>query len=192
MYRALALLAFFVCAGAQAESQQCTTIASVPVTISVPGSYCFTGDLASGSGTAISIQADNVVLDLNGHTLSGPGGTGATGIASNLRRGLRIRNGTLRGFGNAVYIDDHSSPFSYGGVSSRHEVSDLRIEGAYTAISVVGAYSSIHHNTIMDSAQYGIFSATISGAGSGAVHILANQDFNTGSASATNPVNGIY
>src|SRR3569623_532634 len=127
MYRALALLAYFVCAGAQAESQQCTTIASVPVTISVPGSYCFTGDLASGSGTAISNQADNEEQDLNG---------------------------TLRGVGNAVYIDDHSSPFSYGGVSSRHEVSDLRIEGAYTAISVVGAYSSIHHHPLMDSAQY--------------------------------------
>lgn len=191
MYRALALLALFVCASAQAETLQCTTVTSVPLTISASGSYCLTGNLASSSGTAITIQADNVVLDLNGHTLSGPGGTSSIGISSNMRRGLRIRNGTLRGFANAVFIDDHNSPFTYGGVSSRHEVDDLRIEGAYTAISVVGSYSSIHHNTIMDSAQYGIFSATVSGTGSGAVNILANQVFNTGSASAANPVYGI-
>jgi hypothetical protein len=191
MYRTPALLALFVCASAQSESLQCTAIASVPLTISVPGSYCLTGNLASSSGTAISIQTDNVVLDLNGHTLSGPGGTSAIGIASNMRRGLRIRNGTLRGFGNAVLIDDHNSPFTYGGVSSRHEVNDLRVEGAYTAITVVGSYSSIHNNTIMDSAQYGIFSATISGAGSGAVNILSNQIFNTGTASAANPVYAI-
>jgi len=191
MHRALALLALFACASTQAETQQCTTITSVPLTISASGSYCLTGNLASSSGTAITIQADNVVLDLNGHTLSGPGGSSSIGIASNLRRGLRIHNGTLRGFTNAVFIDDHNSPFTYGGVSSRHEVNDLRIEGAYTAISVVGSYSSIHHNTIMDSTQYGIFSASISGAGSGAVNILANQIFNTGSTSAANPVYGI-
>jgi hypothetical protein len=192
MYRTIALLALFSCASVQAESLQCTTISSVPLTISAPGSYCLTGDLAISSGTAINIQSDNVVLDLNGHTLSGPGGSASTtGIFSNMRRGVRVHNGTLRGFLNGVLIDDHNSPFTYGGVSSRHEVNDLRVEGAYTGISVVGSYSSVHHNIVIGSAQIGIFTATISGTGSGAVNVLANQVFNTGSTSAANPVYGI-
>lgn len=192
MHRSVALLALCACASVQAgESLQCTTITSVPITISAAGSYCLTGDLAVGSGTAITLQADNVLLDLNGHTLSGPGGSNSTGIYANVHRGLRIRNGTVRNFSNGVLIDDHNSPFTYAGVSSRHEVNDLRVEAAYTGISVVGAYSSIHHNVVMDTAQIGIFTATISGTGSGAVHVVANQVFNTGTTAATNPVYGI-
>jgi len=190
MHRALALLALFACAWVQAETLQCTAVSSVPLTISAPGSYCLTGDLVS-SGTAITIQADNVVLDLNGHTLTGSGGGTTYGVYSNMHRGLRIRNGTLRGYSNPIYIDDRNSPFTYAGISSRHELSDLRIEGGVAAIALVGHYSSIHHNTLMDSTQYGIYATTISGSGSGAVNILANQVFNTGTTAAGSPVYGI-
>lgn len=193
MHRTVVLIALFACASVQAgESLQCTTITSVPITISAAGSYCLTGDLTTSATTAITIQADNVVLDLNNHTLRGPGGSGSNGIYANQHRGLRIHNGTLRGFANAINIDDHNSPFTYGGVSSRHEVNDLHVEGAYTGITVIGSYSSVHDNIVIDSAQIGIFTATISGAGSGAVNVLANQIFNTGSTTATNSVYGIY
>src|SRR5689334_15611004 len=110
MFRTVALLALFACTCAQAEITQCTPISGVPVTISAAGTYCLTTDLYVGSGTAITIQADNVVLDLNGHALAGPGGSSSTGIYSNLHRGLRIRNGTVRNFSSGVLIDDHASP----------------------------------------------------------------------------------
>src|SRR4051794_34078108 len=45
-----------------------------PVTISQPGSYKLTSNLtvASPTSNGIVIQADNVTLDLNGFSISGP------------------------------------------------------------------------------------------------------------------------
>jgi Right handed beta helix region len=44
-----------------------------PITISRPGSYRLTGDLRVPAGmSGIEVEAPEVVLDLNGHTLSGP------------------------------------------------------------------------------------------------------------------------
>src|SRR6476619_6633553 len=53
-----------------------TAITSLPITISNPGSYYLTGNVtATADGTAITIAADNVTIDLNTFTLSG-GNTG--------------------------------------------------------------------------------------------------------------------
>jgi len=45
-------------------------INSLPYTISVPGDYQLDRNLQSTSPTLITITADDVTLDLNGHTLS--------------------------------------------------------------------------------------------------------------------------
>src|SRR5437899_11994824 len=45
---------------------------SGPFTISVPGAYLVTNDIAATAGSAIVIKAMNVTLDLNGRTLSSP------------------------------------------------------------------------------------------------------------------------
>src|SRR5262249_57244754 len=76
---------------ARAETTQCLPVTSVPSVITSPGVYCLIGDLATRmtSGNAIEIQADNVVLDLNGHRLNGAGGgagTTAMGIYAFQRR----------------------------------------------------------------------------------------------------------
>ena len=68
-------------APARAETVNCTPITALPAVITHPGVYCFTGDLITSmpSGSAIDIQANNVVLDLNGFKLGGLGaGTGTT------------------------------------------------------------------------------------------------------------------
>ena len=81
-----------------------TKITSVPYTISNPGFYYFGGNLTyTGTGSAISITADNVTLDLMGFSLTGGGkeiGTN-TGISPNNNdnsRNVEIRNGTVSGF----------------------------------------------------------------------------------------------
>jgi hypothetical protein len=87
----LVVLAFVVnTAPARAETVNCTAITSLPFVITVPGVYCFTGHLetAMTSGTAIDIQTNNVVLDLNGFKLGGLAaglGTTARGIFANNR-----------------------------------------------------------------------------------------------------------
>jgi hypothetical protein len=66
----LAGLASLFSVHAFAESSHCAVISSVPTTLSKAGLYCLAEDLAhSASGPAITIDADNVTVDLNGHTL---------------------------------------------------------------------------------------------------------------------------
>ena len=53
---------------------------------------------AAGSH-GITINADNVTLDLMGFSLVGPGGTGLyDGIHMNGRTNVEVRNGTVRNF----------------------------------------------------------------------------------------------
>jgi hypothetical protein len=93
----------------QAETTNCTAITSVPYTISVPGIYCLTGNLetAMTEGHAITINVNNVVIDLNGRKLGGGAagaGTSAYGIYASGRENITIKNGTIRGFKAGVYL----------------------------------------------------------------------------------------
>lgn len=71
-----------------------------PLTISTAGSYYLAGSITAPSGTnAIFIDADNVALDLNGHTLLGKVGTSAGAgvrVAAG-RKNIVIRNGQIEG-----------------------------------------------------------------------------------------------
>src|SRR6266851_7708628 len=77
--RGAALLVMLVlgmgAAGAGAETVDCTPLTTLPAVITVQGVHCLTGDLSTpaASGSAIDIQVNNVVVDLNGFTLSGLG-----------------------------------------------------------------------------------------------------------------------
>ncbi len=80
-------------------------IATLPFTISEPGSYVVVADLRMGtpdvSGIVI-LGTNDVTLDLNGHTLAGAGqdaGTYGSGIfVSGYAENIVIRNGTIREF----------------------------------------------------------------------------------------------
>ena len=80
-----------------------TAIAS-STTITAPGSYYLTGNLAISSGNAITIAANNVALDLNGFTISSTaspaGGTGSYGIYGNLVNGCYGAGATAIFFSN--------------------------------------------------------------------------------------------
>lgn len=105
----LAILGLAFASGAMAQSATCTAITAVPYTITSSGTYCLTSNLtanlASGQ-TAITIAADDVVLDLNGRALnnstSNGWGIGQTGAY--VVRNATIRNGTVRGFLGAISI----------------------------------------------------------------------------------------
>ena len=96
--------------------------AGFPVSITRPGSYRLTSDLAVSSAAtdAIRISANDVTLDLNGFTISGPtvcsergediscaplgAGIGVrelpSGATTEEGRGIRVKNGTVRGMGD--------------------------------------------------------------------------------------------
>src|SRR5438105_8951942 len=76
---------------AESETTVCTAITAVPTIITAQGIYCFNQDFNTPitSGAAIDIQANNVILDLNGHllgNLAAGAGTTAVGISSSDRK----------------------------------------------------------------------------------------------------------
>ena len=110
---------------ASAEVVNCTPIETVPLVITTQGIYCLKQDLATSitSGTAILVNTNNVTIDMNGFKLGGLGGgtsTTAYGIATYNRQNVTVRNGTVRGFYNNVYLS--------GGLG--HIVEDLRLDAA--------------------------------------------------------------
>ena len=76
--------------------------------ISQPGSYYFTANITGEAGkSGISIQADDVTLDLNGFALISGGGASARGVnVPTAKSNFCIRNGSVRGWsGGGVRAD---------------------------------------------------------------------------------------
>ena len=137
-----------------AETVNCTAITSLPYTISSPGSYCLTGNLATAitTGSAIAINASNVVLDLNGFALTGFGAglaTEASGVYSVNRENITIRNGTIGGFYRGIFLDHNTSTAR---VPPRSQVvEDIRADrNRLYGIQAIGAGHIIRKNYIVE------------------------------------------
>lgn len=93
-----------------------TVITTVPTTISSSGSYILGANLTATTGTAITISASNVSLDLNGYTINSTASP-ATGVGILInganRRNIRIANGNIAG--TTTYS---GSSFTAGGFTS--------------------------------------------------------------------------
>ena len=100
---------------AQAETTNCKTISVIPTTINSPGIYCFKSNLNSNiaNGSAITIAANDVVIDLNGYKLNGcASGASAlsSGISSQFRRNITVKNGTIEGYMIGISLAGFRSP----------------------------------------------------------------------------------
>ena len=131
-------------ASAFAAAQTCTPIVSVPISITAPGRYCLTQSLSSTltSGAAISVNAADVHIDLQGFVLDGTAAGAAStanGIFHNsLQRGFELSNGTIRGFNAALNAG------VYAGNPNAVILQDLRIESSRGfGIIVVGDHSIV-------------------------------------------------
>jgi hypothetical protein len=73
----------------------------LPLTITEPNSYYLVEDIsfASTANHAITIECNDVTIDLMGYTLKGPDSGTKSGIYMNGCSNVEIRNGTLRDFG---------------------------------------------------------------------------------------------
>jgi parallel beta-helix repeat protein len=121
---------FYVIAGGGAPG---TRITSVPYTISTPGFYYLGSDLTySGGGNAITVNADDVTLDLMGFSLTKDGPKGTTrGIYLNGRTNVEIRNGTIRGFYYGVFEQSNSG--------KQHRALDVRATATGIGIEFNGS-----------------------------------------------------
>ena len=150
-----------------AETNVCTSITSLPAAITQPGQYCLQGDLsidnAQPAGTwAIQVQANDVVIDCNDHSITGPtpDPTGLTKLNTN---GIRmegsqrttVRHCRTNGFDQAIRAGiTLSNPAS---VPSDIVVEDNRIVGATFGLSGTGKGTvRILRNTVMNGPGQGI------------------------------------
>jgi len=167
---------------AQAETVNCTPVTALPAVITVQGVYCFTGDLTTAmtSGAAITINTNNVVLDLNGFKLGGLAagpGTSAFGIRADDRQNITIKNGTIRGFFQGILLDS-------GGASQGHVVEDIRADqNTAVGIQVHGSGIIVRNNQVVATGgtttqgpNADAFGIVVSGAGP---RVLNNDVINT-------------
>src|SRR5205085_3321009 len=105
-----------------------TPISSAPFNITSSGSYYLTQNLTVASGTAISIAASNVTLNLNGFTISStesPAGSSSAVLIGNGLANITVLNGAIHsnvnysagsysgtGFGNGIAYTGGTAPFS--------------------------------------------------------------------------------
>jgi hypothetical protein len=126
-------------------------IDAVGTVVSTPGTWCLRQDLAtSGDGDhAITIAADDVVVDCNGHAIRFAGGPSATrtAIRADDRLRVTVRQCVISGFriGVALFAPD-SIPvgFTAGFVVEDNVVTD----GGYIGIRVDGRGSVAQRNHI--------------------------------------------
>jgi parallel beta-helix repeat protein len=120
-----------------------TPIASLPYTITQPGFYYLQKNLsATGAGSAITITASEVTLDLMGSSLTGPGqGSGTAGIS--IPTGVKyveLRNGQIKNFYWGI---------SAAGTGSNHRLINLKVSNCFMGIFVGAQNSSIIECQVM-------------------------------------------
>lgn len=152
--------------GAFEINQDCAAVgcfagdtAGFPITITSPGKYLLTSDLAtSGANDAIDVSATDVEIDLNGHTISGGGacsGNGPLGVtcvgldsgaglsvtATGALR-VHIHDGTVHGFttGIAILNADYGTVVDHLTVTQNHD--GMQIQAATSASAVTRILNS--------------------------------------------------
>ena len=112
VFSAVAMLAWAASAAAvdgTIEINQAKVLAKggFPYVIGTSGSYRLTGNLTvlSTSADAIDVNASDVTVDLNGFSITGPGGsTSGNGISAASVVDVTVENGTINGFGGSAAI----------------------------------------------------------------------------------------
>jgi hypothetical protein len=79
-----------------AQGVTATPINVVPFTITTSGNYYLPANLNVTSGVGINVNANQVVIDLNGHSLNSTGGS--IGISVTNHHEVTIQNGDIDGF----------------------------------------------------------------------------------------------
>jgi len=128
--------------------------AGFPCTITVAGSYRLTGDLTvPDQERAILVLVPGVTIDLDGHTITGPGAgaSGGSKAVSMSADGLRVMNGTIKGFRFGLVAENFESVgmvaenLSMSGITSDSTIRGCqgsRITGLRAVDSIRGVWTA--------------------------------------------------
>ena len=157
--------------------------ADIPKTISEPGSYYLTEDVNS-SGTAITVNVDDVTIDLMGYAIKGPDSGTNYGIYMDGGSNVEIRNGTVRDFKTGICTSDTSCQFN-------RVIRVRSVSNAENGILCIGSGNLIKDCTVSDNGilathdVYGI----LAGCGS---TVTGNTAHHNGTSVSMGYVHGIY
>lgn len=90
--------------GEATASHRGPTSITGPTIITEPGFYRVTEDFTVPEGDGIVIQCNHVTLNLNGHTITGPGNKLGRGLVLDGSNGSVVRNGRVQQFGIGVAL----------------------------------------------------------------------------------------
>lgn len=154
-----AVFAALLLAPASPAAADCIPV-TVPAVIDEPGSYCLVEDFEGplDRQTAIAIESDHVILDLQGHLIRNTSlpeeGRLGQGVGAWERSHIVVRNGSIAGFWEGVSLGQE-----FGGVQSsvNHLVEDLRVYDCQRmGIGVGGSESVIRNNVVQNIHGIGI------------------------------------
>jgi len=145
MRRILPQLCLLLClvlgaVAAYAQDGACRLIDQLPFYISESGEYCLTGDLHSVVGDSIFVDADDVAIDFDEHTITGPAiDVGAAIYKFTGHNRITVRGGTINGYSVGIILFDGSG----------HRVEDMQLVENRTGIILRGNQSLLSRNEVL-------------------------------------------
>jgi hypothetical protein len=122
--------------------------APLPIIIKSPGCFRVLEDYSTQEPNrwAIQVEAPDVLIDLDGHTIAGSGQTSmASGVYALNSPGLRVRGGAIHGFLFGVRAENTSGTV---------EVSDMSISGGARGVMLQGDMAVVRNNSFADMLGY--------------------------------------
>jgi hypothetical protein len=145
-------------------------------------STTLTADLNCSASDGLSLGANGIVLNLNGHFIIG--GSSHTGVNNLTHSSDTIENGYVIGFTTGVFVP-----------GSRNTVTKLQVSAALVGIEVRGAQNQVTSNTLAENTQDGLYNNSGTGNTLKGNHLVNNgfaglASFGFGSQISGNIANG--
>lgn len=81
-----------------------TELSSASCGAKITGNLTLTNDLSKCAGDGLVVGADNITIDLNGHTLDGTGNAASAGVRVAGFSGVIVKGGVIREFGRGIWL----------------------------------------------------------------------------------------
>ena len=146
------LAASLLLAGTFAVADEGQRYIHYPVTITTPGEYRVTRDLAALTGNALTIDADGVELDLGGHILTTGDASAAVIRIVAGHTGITIHDGVLQGGFSGIIYDSAT-----GNARMRIEQVNIYGSGDYCIYLAGVDHVDFLHNQVRDCAEEAVY-----------------------------------